>query len=77
MTNIVKNSTNKTETQSLILAAKSFSYLAKGLISKYQAILTGIDTPSNESSKEMLQSIPLLLWQPIPGKIDFQNVSLK
>ncbi|MHA2245722.1 MAG: hypothetical protein ACXADY_12220 [Candidatus Hodarchaeales archaeon] len=61
----------------VFLAAKSFSYLAKGLLSKYQAILTGIDTPSNESSKKLLQSIPLLLWQPIPGKTDFQNVSLK
>lgn len=61
----------------VFLAAKSFSYLAKGLISKYQTVLTGIDTPSNESSKELWQSIPLLLWQPIPGKIDFQNVSLK
>ncbi|MFX0125380.1 MAG: hypothetical protein ACFFAE_17255 [Candidatus Hodarchaeota archaeon] len=61
----------------VFLAAKSFSYLTKGLISKYQTVLTGIDSPVNESSKETWQSIPLLLWQPMPGKIDFQNVSLE
>ncbi|MFX1514868.1 MAG: hypothetical protein ACFFC6_01030 [Promethearchaeota archaeon] len=54
------------------LVANSFSYLAKGLLSKYQTVLTGIDTPN-----ENLLSIPLLLWQPKPGKLDFQNVSLK
>jgi hypothetical protein len=63
--------------QRVYLAARSFSYLAKGLLSKYQTILTGIDTPSPESSQEIWQSIPLLLWQPIPGKLEFQNVSLE
>ncbi|MFX1505864.1 MAG: hypothetical protein ACFFDC_07095 [Promethearchaeota archaeon] len=62
--------------QSVYLAAKSFSYLAKGLLSKYQTVLTGIDTLSPESSREIWQSVPLLLWQPIPGKLKFQNVSL-
>jgi hypothetical protein len=62
--------------QRVYLAAKSFSYLAKGLLSKYQTVLTGIDTQSPESSQEIWQSIPLLLWQPIPGKLEFQNVSL-
>ncbi|UCG04204.1 MAG: hypothetical protein JSW11_09505 [Candidatus Heimdallarchaeota archaeon] len=61
----------------VFLAAKSFSYLAKGLLSKYQTVLTGMDTPSIESSQEMWESVPLLLWQPIPGKIKFQNVSLE
>ena len=62
--------------QRVYLAANSFSYITKGLLSKYQTVLTGIDTPSPESSQEIWQSIPLLLWQPIPGKLEFQNVSL-
>lgn len=61
----------------IFLVAKSFSYLAKGLILKYQSVLTGIDTPLDEGSTEMWRSIPLLLWQSVPGKINFQNVSLK
>ncbi len=60
----------------VFLTAKSFSYLAKGLLSKYQTVVTGIDTPSNESSKELWQTIPLVLWQPIPGNTNFQNASL-
>ena len=65
------------ELKSIFLVAKSFSYLAKGLILKYQSVLTGIDTLANNNSTEMWPSIPLMLWQPIPGKISFQKVSLQ
>ncbi|MFW9904798.1 MAG: hypothetical protein ACFFFH_10730 [Candidatus Thorarchaeota archaeon] len=61
--------------QRIYLAANSFSYLAKDLLLKYQIVLAGIDTRPRDSSQEIWQSVPLLLWQQIPGKIEFQNVT--
>ena len=53
---------NSLRVKRIFLAAKTFSYLAKGLIQKYQSVFT--DTK-------------IFVWQPISGKNDFQNVSLK
>ncbi|MFX1283232.1 MAG: hypothetical protein ACFFB5_06235 [Promethearchaeota archaeon] len=61
----------------IFLVANSFSYLAKGLIMKYQSVLTGLDSPLSESSTGKWESIPLTLWQPLPRKLLFQQVSLQ
>ncbi|MFX1547144.1 MAG: hypothetical protein ACFFCU_13160 [Promethearchaeota archaeon] len=61
----------------IFLVAKSFSYLAKGLLAKYQSVFTGVDTPPDESTTGLWRSIPLSLWQPKHCKNDFENVSLK
>lgn len=53
---------NSIRVKRIFLAVKSFSYLAKGLIQKYKSVFT---------------ETKIFVWQPIPGKIDFQNVSLK
>ncbi|UCE14421.1 MAG: hypothetical protein JSV04_04395, partial [Candidatus Heimdallarchaeota archaeon] len=67
---------NPSKVTQIFLVAKSFSYLAQGLIMKYQSVLAGIDESPAEDSSKLWNSIPLVIWQEVPGKLEFQNVSL-
>lgn len=61
----------------IMLVANSFSYMAKGMIRKYESALTAIDGRPDKKTTELFKSLPISLWQPIPGKFQFQNVTLK
>lgn len=61
--------------KSVFLVANSFSYMAKGLIKKYESALTAMNEKPSKKSTKLFKSIPISMWQPIPRKLEFQNVS--
>jgi hypothetical protein len=60
----------------IFLVANSFSYMARGMIKKYESALTAINGAPDKKSTALFKSIPISLWQPMPGKLEFQNASL-
>ena len=68
---------NHPKVKRIMLVANSFSYMAKGMIRKYESALTAIDGKPDEKTTELFKSIPITIWQPIPGKFKFHNVTLK
>ncbi len=60
----------------VFLVANSFSYMARALIKKFESALTAINRAPDQSSAALFKSIPITLWQPIPGKLEFQDASL-
>ena len=55
--------------------SKKFTYVAKGMLAKFQSAFTGIEHTQADGTVDVTRSIPLTLWEPIPGKIAFRNVS--
>lgn len=60
----------------VFLVANSFSYMAKGLIKKYESALTAMNEEPSRQSSNLFKSIPISIWQPNPRKLEFQNVSM-
>ncbi len=55
--------------------SKKFSYVAKGMLAKYQSAFTGIEQTLDDGTVDITLSIPLSLWEPQSRKIAFTNVS--
>jgi hypothetical protein len=55
--------------------SKKFTYVARGMLAKFQSAFTGIEQLQADGSVDVTRSIPLSLWEPIAGKITFKNVS--
>lgn len=68
---------NHPKVKRIMLVAKSFSYMAKGMIRKYESALTAINGRPDKKTTELFKSLPISLWQPISGKFEFHNVTLK
>ncbi|MFX0086951.1 MAG: hypothetical protein ACFFAU_14935 [Candidatus Hodarchaeota archaeon] len=66
-----------TKVKRVFLVANSFSYMARCLLKKYESALTAINGAPDNMSTALFKSIPISLWQPILGKLEFRNVSLK
>ncbi|MFX0152453.1 MAG: hypothetical protein ACFFAJ_16820, partial [Candidatus Hodarchaeota archaeon] len=47
----------------VFLVARTFSFLARGMIKKYQTILTGIEDEDDLASSELWRSIPIFLFE--------------
>ncbi|MHA2096419.1 MAG: hypothetical protein ACW98F_17510 [Candidatus Hodarchaeales archaeon] len=59
----------------IYFVARKFSYVASGMMKKFQGAFTGIETLESDGTLNVSRSIPLSVWQPIDGKITFQNVT--
>ncbi len=59
----------------IFFVASKFSYVASGMMKKFQGAFTGIETIEPDGTLNISRSIPLSVWQPVSGKISFQNVS--
>lgn len=57
----------------ILIVAPSISYMAKGMINKFQSIFTGMDDTSTEIN---WRSIPVHLFEEVPRKIEFRKISL-
>ena len=55
--------------------SKKFTYMAKGMLAKFQSAFTGIEQTQADGTVDITRSIPLSLWEPEAGKIAFKNVS--
>jgi hypothetical protein len=55
--------------------SKKFTYVARGMLSKFQSAFTGIEHTLADGTVDVTRSIPLFLWEPEVGKIAFKNVS--
>ncbi|MHA2155623.1 MAG: hypothetical protein ACXABU_09830 [Candidatus Hodarchaeales archaeon] len=55
--------------------SKKFTYVAKGMLAKFQSAFTGIEQMQADGTVDVTRSIPLSLWEPIPRQIAFKNVS--
>jgi hypothetical protein len=60
----------------VFLVARTFSFMAKGMIKKYQTVLTGIEDESDLASSELWRSIPIFLFESTRGKLEFKKISL-
>ncbi len=49
--------------------------IASGMMKKFQGAFTGIETVELDGTLNVSRSIPLSVWQPVRGKIAFQNVT--
>jgi hypothetical protein len=56
--------------------SKRFTYVAKGKLAKFQSAFTEIEHTQTDGTLDVTRSILLTLWEPIPGKIVFKNVSI-
>ena len=63
--------------RNIYFVSKKFSYVAKGMIKKYQSAFTGIEEIKTDGSVDVTRSIPLTIWESNPRKISFRNVSLE
>ena len=59
----------------IYFVAKKFSYVASGMMKKFQGAFTGIETLEPDGTLNVSRSIPLSVWQPVSGKLTFQNVT--
>lgn len=50
----------------IFLVARSFSFMAKGMLKKYQSAISGAH------DHHQTFSLPIVLWQPIPNRFGFQ-----
>ena len=59
----------------IYFVASKFSYVASGMMKKFQGAFTGIETVQPDGTLNVSRSIPLSVWQPVRGKIAFKNVT--
>ena len=59
----------------IYFVATKFSYVASGLIKKFQGAFTGIETIEPDGTLNITRSIPLSVWQPVRRKLTFRNVT--
>jgi hypothetical protein len=60
----------------VFLVAQTFSFMARGMIKKYQTVLTGIEDEDNLASSELWRSIPIFLFESTKGVLEFKKVPL-
>lgn len=60
----------------VFLVARTFSFMARSMIKKYQTVLTGIEDEDDLASSELWRSIPIFLFESTRGKLEFKKVPL-
>lgn len=61
--------------KNIFFVAKKFSYVAKGMIKKYESAFTGIEQIQSDGSVDVSRSIPLTLWENTPNSNVFRKTS--
>jgi hypothetical protein len=66
---------NYPKVRDIYFVANKFSYVASGMMKKFQGAFTGIETIEPDGTLNVSRSIPLSVWQPVRRKIAFKNVT--